>query len=165
MYRLMLLALFLSLVFIFPACSSETEGPAPAPDAETADLSHFGEAFTPADYMYVVDMLPLVTEEESSPMQVKGEVMEVCQSKGCWLTLQTESDITVRVTFKDYEFFVPKDIAGRQVILEGVAWLDEVSVAHQQHYAEDAGESEEAIEAITEPRMSYYFEATGVILL
>ncbi|MCH8556732.1 MAG: DUF4920 domain-containing protein [Balneolia bacterium] len=165
MNRLLLSALFLTLVFTLAACSSETEGPAPAPDAETAELSHFGESFTPADYIYVVDMLPLVTEEESAPMQVRGEIVEVCQSKGCWLTLASESDIMVRVTFKDYEFFVPKDIAGREVILEGIAWLDEVSVAHQQHYAEDAGESEEEIEAITEPSMSYYFEATGVILL
>ncbi len=161
-----LLTAVLLLPFVILACSaSDSDAPAPAPDAETASLSHYGEPFTPADYIYVADMLPLVTEDESATMQVKGEIVEVCQSKGCWMTLATDSDIMVRVTFKDYEFFVPKDIAGREVILEGVAWIDEVSVSHQQHYAEDAGDSEEAIAAITEPEMSYYFEATGVILL
>ena len=39
-----------------------------------------------------------------------------------------------------------------------------VSVEMLKHYAEDAGEPEDVIEAITEPEISIGFEAFGVII-
>jgi len=70
----------------------------------------------------------------------------------------------MRVTFKDYGFFVPKDAAGKTAIVQGVATMDTTDVATLQHYAEDAGESQEVIDAITEPEFNYAFEAVGVII-
>jgi len=66
------------------------------------------------------------------------------------------------VRFKDYGFFVPKDISGKDVIVEGKAYSTEVSVEELRHYAEDAGKSKEEIMAITEPEQTYAFLATGV---
>ena len=45
--------------------------------------------------------------------------------------------------------------------------LDEeliTSVEELKHYAEDAGETQEVIDAITEPEISLAFEAKGVII-
>jgi hypothetical protein len=70
----------------------------------------------------------------------------------------------MRVTFKDYGFFVPLDAAGKTVIMEGKAYYDTTSVDMLRHYAEDAGESPEEIEKITEPKLELAFEATGVLL-
>jgi hypothetical protein len=51
---------------------------------------------------------------------VEGEVVEVCRMKACWMALVPEgSDARIRVTFKDYGFFVPKDAAGCTARLEG----------------------------------------------
>ena len=91
-------------------------------------------------------------------------VEEVCQSKGCWMKLKLDDGEQVMVKFKDYGFFMPKDIAGREVIVNGIAFVDEMSVEDQRHYAEDGGESEEAIAAITEPKKTFSFEADGVLL-
>ena len=73
-----------------------------------------------------------------------------------------QPDKTVFVRFKDYGFFVPKDIAGMEVIIEGRAFIEETSVDELKHYAEDEGKSAEEIAAITEPVEEMKFMATGV---
>jgi hypothetical protein len=51
---------------------------------------------------------------------VEGEVSEVCQMKGCWMALVPQgSSAKIRVTFKDYGFFVPKDARGCTARIEG----------------------------------------------
>ncbi len=156
------LILFLA-VFLLVACSQEEQSSSEASEEYAVNI--FGESFSPVSFISVDELIPTITAEEQGPVQVKGEIVQVCQSKGCWLTLVSEDGEQVRVTFKDYGFFVPKDVAGREVILEGITWYDHVSVDHLRHYAEDAGDSPEEIEAITEPEFSYYIEASGVRIL
>ncbi len=70
----------------------------------------------------------------------------------------------MRVTFKDYGFFLPLDAAGRAVIAEGVGFKKVTAVDELRHYAVDAKISDEEIAAITEPKTEYLFEAAGVLL-
>lgn len=91
------------------------------------------------------------------------KVNSVCKMKGCWMFLDVPGE-EVRVTFKDYGFFVPKDIEGREVTVAGKAYLNEISVEDQRHYAEDEGKNEEEIGKITKPSLTKSFEAHGVIL-
>lgn len=69
----------------------------------------------------------------------------------------------VMVRFKDYGFFVPEDIIGKEVILQGNAFVDQISVEDQQHFAMDAGKNEIEIAAITQPKNTYTFLASGVL--
>ena len=96
--------------------------------------------------------------------KMKGTVDEVCQAKGCWMKMDLTNGEQVMVKFKDYGFFMPKDIAGKEVVINGVAYVDEMPVEEQKHYAEDAGESPEKIEKITEPKKTYAFIADGVLI-
>ena len=51
---------------------------------------------------------------------VEGKVDKVCPVKGCWLELMPAGESRgVRVKFKDYGFFVPKDSMGWTARLEG----------------------------------------------
>lgn len=93
-----------------------------------------------------------------------GIVDAVCQSKGCWMTINLEDGNQVMVKFKDYGFFMPKDIVGQEVVLNGKAFVNEVSVDEQRHYAVDARKSAEAIAMITEPKKTFSFDADGVLL-
>jgi hypothetical protein len=55
------------------------------------------------------------------PVILIGTVNEVCQKKGCWMEVVPDgSKSGVRVTFKDYGFFVPKDAHGMIVRAEGL---------------------------------------------
>lgn len=96
--------------------------------------------------------------------KVVGTVESVCQVKGCWMKVNLDNGETMRVVFKDYAFFVPKDIAGKTVVFEGAAKKTTVPVEHLKHYAQDAGKSKEEIAKITEPKDELTFIADGVIV-
>src|SRR5690606_8761272 len=96
--------------------------------------------------------------------KIIGKVTEVCQSKGCWMVLDLGDESEVMVTFKDYGFFVPKDIVGKEVIVNGNAYIDNMSVAQQQHYAKDAGKTPDEIARIVQPKTTWAFEADGVLI-
>lgn len=97
--------------------------------------------------------------------KLTGTVVEVCQEKGCWMKLDNGSGEPLMVKFKDYGFFMPKDIKGKKVVLEGEAKVNRVSVKQLQHYAQDAGKSEEEIKAITKPKREVQFIAKGVLVI
>ena len=75
--------------------------------------------------------------EVGKPFKVKGRIQQVCQMKGCWITLENERNVNIRVTFKDYGFFVPKNISGREVIVNGIALNEVIDEDVARHYAED----------------------------
>ncbi|MCP9754254.1 DUF4920 domain-containing protein [Lacihabitans sp. CCS-44] len=104
------------------------------------------------------------TEFDAKAVKIEGEVESVCQAAGCWMKIKTADGQTMRVTFKDYGFFVPKDIAGKKVIFEGIPSVKTTSVAELQHYAEDAGKSKEEIAKITSPKTELTFIADGVLV-
>lgn len=77
---------------------------------------------------------------------VTAQVDQVCQKKGCFF-IASDGDAMVRVSFKDYGFFVPTDIAGRRVTLAGEFTTRELSAEEAQHYASDLGSPAPVIEA------------------
>jgi len=102
-------------------------------------------------------------DKDSINVKLSGEITSVCQMKGCWMTMNVGDD-ELRITFKDYGFFVPKNSSGNEAIIEGVLHKKLVDVEMLKHFAEDAGKSEEEIEAITKPKLQFVFEAKGVII-
>ena len=95
--------------------------------------------------------------------KVQGTIKEVCTKKGCWMTLDLGDEKDLMVRFKDYGFFMPLEAKG-DVIINGFATISETSVEDLKHYAEDAGATELEIEAIIAPKLTYSFEADGVLL-
>ncbi len=130
----------------------------------TVEVTKHGEEITEDGAITPVEFLAQFEGKDSLEIKIAANVNEVCAKKGCWMTLNLGNDKSMRVTFKDYEFFVPKDAHGKLATIQGVARMDTTDVATLQHYAEDAGESQEVIDAITEPEFNYSFEAVGVII-
>lgn len=102
---------------------------------------------------------------DSLKVKVIGTVTSVCQNKGCWLQVDIGEGKTMRVRFKDYGFFVPKDISGKMVVLDGYVQIDTTSVAQLRHFAQDAGKSKAEIEKITKPETNLNYEARSVIVM
>lgn len=105
-----------------------------------------------------------IQKEEKLNTQLEGEITEVCQAKGCWMKVNLSNGEEVFVRFKDYGFFVPTNSADKKVVMNGVAFIEEMSVEDQRHYAEDEGASKEEIAKITSPKKTYRFEANGVYI-
>lgn len=69
------------------------------------------------------------------------------------------------VKFKDYGFFMPLNSKDREVIVNGKAFLEIVSVEELKHFAKDAGKSDAEIDAITSPKRTLSFESDGVLMI
>lgn len=108
--------------------------------------------------------LPGILEQHQGKMeaQVKGKVVDVCPKKGCWINVAVNDSTNLFVKMKDYGFFVPMDLVGRTVVLDGTAYEEVTSVKELRHYAEDAKKSQQEIDAITEPKKSLRFTANGI---
>ncbi|RMG11426.1 MAG: DUF4920 domain-containing protein [Deltaproteobacteria bacterium] len=96
-------------------------------------------------------------------VRIDGKVEKVCAKKGCWLALADGSGAEpVRVTMKDYGFFVPTDCVGKAVTVQGKVELREVSVEEQVHFAKDEGR--EVDPATLKPVKKVSIVASGVEL-
>ena len=123
----------------------------------------FGQKTTAKGSVDINDLAKKVTEEETT-VKIKGKVSDVCTAEGCWLKMQT-NDGKVMVKMKDHSFLVPVDINGKEIVVSGKAKVKMTSVKELQHYAEDAGKTEEEIAKITEPKKEIIVYATGILVL
>ena len=160
------------LFMVLSACGSsqqvaEAETPA-VPDQDQEVAGTFGATFTAAEVVPANSLLTSYSQTElidTLQTTLQGKVNEVCQAKGCWMTIAAGNGEEMMVKFKDYGFFMPKDISGREVVMHGMAYYQITPVDELRHYAEDAGKSEEDIALITEPKRELRFLADGVKLL
>jgi len=104
---------------------------------------------------------------DDQDIKLTGTVGGVCQQKGCWMTIGTGEPgaASVRVRFKDYGFFVPKDCLGKTAVVEGHFKLTTLSVAEAQHYADDAAKAGATPKKVAAPQATLALMATGVELL
>jgi hypothetical protein len=107
----------------------------------------------------------LGTSDSLTNMKVRGPINACCQNKGCWLTMQLADGKDMRVKFRDYAFFVPKNSAGNEIVVEGTAYRELISVEDQRHYARDHGDSDAEIAKITEPVEEITFMADGALVI
>lgn len=105
--------------------------------------------------------------KKGDTIQVKfnTKINKSCKKKGCWMRLDLGNNEESLVRFKDYGFFVPLNASGKEVIVNGKAYLDVVTVAQLQHYAKDEGLSDEEINKITEDEITFAIESNGVLLV
>lgn len=132
--------------------------------AKAQTAAHFGKEINDKKAIQASALPAKMGNQEEMATKVTGTVESVCQVKGCWMKVKMDNGETMRVMFKDYAFFVPKDITGKTVVFEGEAQMKTVPVEHLQHYAKDAGKSNEEIAKITEPKKELTFIADGVLV-
>lgn len=160
----------LALTCLLVACKNNSETPqeaAAVTETETVvNYQSFGESITDKDVLSQEEMIlkyNTLKLGDTVTLKFTSKVNSVCQSKGCWMRLELGAHESF-VKFKDYGFFMPKDIAGQEVIVEGKAFVEETSIDDLKHFALDAGKSQEEIDAITEPELTYAFISSGVLI-
>jgi hypothetical protein len=68
------------------------------------------------------------------PVVVEGVIAASCTRQGCWMQLApAEGEQSVRVTFKDYGFFIPLEAKGMKARAEGVAVVKTLSKEEVDH--------------------------------
>ncbi len=153
-----------SLIITFAACTGGQKATLIKDKVTGKETAYVGEKIDAKGAISVDDLFEKIANTEEIPsVKVEGEVVSVCQVKGCWMRLVATDGSELMVKFKDYGFFMPLDLAGK-VIMEGKAFKQVTPVDELRHYAEDAGKSAEEIAQITEPEEEILFEAFGVII-
>lgn len=147
------LSVITTITVLFIAIMSGCQNP-------SEEWESFGEEIAVEDVPKTASMLQQVSIKDTTNVKFVGEIEEVCQMKGCWMTLKSENGERIRVTFKDYGFFVPKDAAGREVIIDGLASLSELDEETARHYADDAGREFDAAKDLKEVSIV----ASGVLI-
>lgn len=125
----------------------------------------YGEKISKSGAIPVAKLESKMATNETYDTKIKGKVLEVCTKKGCWIKLDNGTSEPLRVTFKDYGFFMPSDIVGKTIALDGSSKKTTSTVEELKHYAEDAGKSKEEIAKITQPKKAISYEAKGVLVL
>jgi hypothetical protein len=144
--------LLIAIVFILVACNSKT-------------YTSFGVEISDQPTHSYNTIYDLAQNGEVNNIVLEGEITQTCAKKGCWMDVKVSEQDTLMVRFKDYGFFVPKEgVEGLRTVVKGKAKMDTISVEMLRHYAEDAGDSEEEILKITEPKYVLEFIADGVLI-
>ena len=149
-------------MLLFSSCKND-----PKQDASQTAYKSFGEQISAQNALSSEEMMTKyenLKPGDTIEVSFEGKVNSVCKSKGCWMELDLPEEENVMVKFKDYGFFVPMDIEEKEVLIHGKAFVAEVSVEEQRHYAKDNGKPEAEIVKIIQPKRSLSFLADGVLI-
>lgn len=108
------------------------------------------------------DLLANAENVNNSVVTVRGVVAEVCQAMGCWMVM-TDGSTSVRAT-TGHNFFLPKDISGKEVLITGTFKMTEISEDDAKHYNEESSNPKNEAE-IVGPQKVMEIDATGIEVL
>lgn len=146
------IALLAALSFVSPALAADKA------------ISAFGAPVTLTEATPLAEALEKPEAFEGKDILVEAAVTKSCLKKGCWMILKDGAS-EVRVTFKDYGFFVPKGLTDRRARVQGVVARRTLPVKDARHFLKDEGASKDAIKKVTAPVETVSFVASGVTLL
>lgn len=156
-----------SLFFLVSCKNEKAKNSEKEVEKEEIAYHTFGDEITDIDVLtkeQMVEKYKNLKEGDTINVKFASKINEVCKSKGCWMNLDLGNEEESFVKFKDYGFFMPLNADGREVIVNGKAFVTTTSVDELRHFAEDAGKSEEEIAKITDPKYTLSFEADGVLM-
>ena len=154
----------LASVFMTSAAAADVAMPPKNPKAQTTQppAPNTSGEYGTANFNFK-DAKPITPSLTEDDIIVKTTVTEVCPKKGCWMKVKGSTPgEQVRVTFKDYGFFVPTELVGKDVVLQGKYIKHVESIEEQKHLLKDAKRPQSEIDAVTAPKETFRFIASGV---
>lgn len=152
--------LLLSIAMIFSLFAQGQNATFSGPGANT-----FGAEIDTDNIQDITALAQEIQDGDTLNVTISGDIHEVCQAKGCWMTMEDKAgESAVFIKFKDYAFFVPLKAGGKNAVVSGKLYASFTPVDELRHYAEDKGASAEEIAAITEPEKELKMMADGVIV-
>lgn len=138
-----------------------TKAPAPAVASKDGVIKR-GAPLGSSPVVTIADILSDPGSYSGRTVTVNGLIRQCCTRKGCWMELSaTKKGKTMRVTFKDYGFFVPTTSKGMKARAEGTVVVKTLSKEDVEHMvSEGANITPNADGTATE----IGFVATGVEL-
>jgi hypothetical protein len=107
--------------------------------AESGQIIKRGAPIGKSPAVKFADVLKEPQKFAGKSVRIEGVVERVCKREGCWMEIAPKPGAqTVRVTFKDHGFFVPKDATGK-FRAEGEFSVKVLSRGEVDHLVNDDG--------------------------
>jgi len=104
------------------------------------DIIERGAPVGDGPVLELADVVEDVAHYTGKTVILQALVGRVCQAKGCWMGLVEEGTSGVRVTFKDYGFFVPTDASGLVAQIEGTVHASTLTKEEADHLESEGAE-------------------------
>lgn len=157
--------IYLFLIAGLTSCSFFTNQEAEVEEDNAPEQTTYGANVEENKAIDIRTMMKQLEGKDSAYVAVKGEITATCKMKGCWMKIQLPDENEMRVSFKDYSFFVPKEgVEGKTAVFEGYVKRSVISEEERRHFARDEGKSEEEINSISGVEEKLSFVADGVII-
>src|ERR1700740_591198 len=114
------------LILTLVALAVTMNAQAPKGKANVGDT--YGAKVDPKGAINASDLPSQLAKKDTVVAKVKGKAVSSCANKGCWMTLQVNDSTTAFIKMKDYAFFVPTAIAGKNVVIDGNVYTKTTSV-------------------------------------
>ena len=169
-----ILAVLAVSLFVITGCSESSDVQEPAaPAVSFAAFDVFGSEFDQADSVPVQQVAASPSDYLGEPVKVSGTITQVCQGRGCWMTLQVSDAQLVRIVMprdedNNYLFTLDKGMSGRRAIVQGT--LDESTLAafeapmHHGGDTQDHHEGDEHTEEDMATGLELHITAHGVLV-
>lgn len=149
------------LASVFTCCLFSVANAQP-PAGEAKPGEFYGKNVGAGKLVKASELPSKLKENDAKDMQITGKVLDVCPKKGCWVKLQVNDSTTATIKMKNYGFFVPMALIGKQIVVDGKAEIVTTSVEDLKHIAEDGKKSKAEIDAITAPKKEFKITASGI---
>jgi hypothetical protein len=114
-----------------------TEAAATDQGGASEDVYRAGEALAATETVALANVIANPGDYQGKTVRIEAQIEQVCVKKGCWMILE-DGEESVRVTFKDYGFFVPTDTKpGSVARIDAVVSVETISEEAARHYAEE----------------------------
>ena len=127
----------------------------------------YGEALTLTEVTEISDILAKPSDYLGRRVLVEGEVVAVCEEKGCWMDLQTEDESQIQIKVPDDVIVFPVSARGRTALVEGIVEQRQLTAEQVRgaaaHRAEEQQEPFDST-AVYEPTTLYRIQGTGALI-
>lgn len=113
-------------------------------DRPVSEVGRYGAAIADGESVSVSKVVASPEAFADRQIILTGDVRQSCTRRGCWMELADASSAGVRVTFKDYGFFVPTDARGSHARVQGVLAVRDIAPADVAHLEGEGATFEKA---------------------
>lgn len=133
--------------------------------AFASDTENYGDKLTLDKVTKVSDILASPEKYLDKKVLVKGMIVEVCATRGCWMDIASDKEFEkIQIKVLDGEIVFPLSARGKEALVEGVVqaleYTKEEAIEYMQHKADEKDETFDPA-SVTGPMNIYRIKALG----
>ena len=130
----------LPMIALFMCLASAAFAGAPA---SRTDPVRVGAAITTKKSTNIESLAKDPKKYVGRTVRIDGTVKKVCQGAGCWVEVESSKGVTFLAKSLDESVLLPKDCAGRKIMVQGVVTMLPAKDAEAHKHAEPVAEGHE----------------------